>query len=152
MYITVKNVEIENKGKYNQAVVTYLDKGEEKTRNVVSFGDSKEAFDELKNAKEGDTFNIDLRKDGKYWNWVGANRTKDGGGVKVTGGGTQTYNRDFESKEERSKKQVYIVRQSSISAALEWWKVTGEKPTVDDVITVAKSFESYVFSTEEAPE
>lgn len=155
MFITVKNVDIENKGKYTQAVVTYLDKGEEKKRNVVSFGDSSDAYHELKNAKDGDTFNIELKKDGKYWNWVGASRTaagesKGNEAIQAPNKANVSYGRDFETSEERRKKQIYIVRQSSISASLNWMELNKvEAPTVDQVIDVAKAFEAYVFSDED---
>lgn len=156
MFITVKNVDIENKGKYTQAVVTYMDKGEEKKRNVVSFGDSSDAYHELKNAKDGDTFNIELKKDGKYWNWVGAARTAGENKAENTEGSPAkaavSYGRDFETAAERAAKQVYIVRQSSITASLHWMELNKvETPSVDQVIDVAKAFEAYVFSKDEDP-
>ena len=48
--------------------------------------------------------------------------------------------------EERAKKQVYIVRQSSISSAIAY--ATGVKAvkTVDELLGIAKMFESYVFN------
>lgn len=155
MLITVKNVDIEDKGKYTQAVVTYMDKGEEKTRNVVSFGASSDAYHELKNAKNGDSFNVELKKDGKYWNWVGATRASGGAGSSGnenssgSTGSKTSFGRDFETADERAKKQVYIVRQSSITASLEWMKLNAvEAPSVEQVIDVAKQFEAYVFEKE----
>lgn len=155
MLITVKNVDIENKGKYSQAVVTYLDKGQEKTRNVVSFGDSADAYHELKNAKDGDSFNIELKKDGKYWNWVGAERSSGSTHIMENDAKNNKNNAphysypDRESRDERERRQVYIVRQSSISSALEWFKMNEKQPSIDDVIEVARAFEAFVFEPKE---
>lgn len=50
----------------------------------------------------------------------------------------------YETPEERAKKQVYIVRQSSISAAIAY---IGKAATIEQLLTTAKAFEAYVFST-----
>ena len=47
-----------------------------------------------------------------------------------------------ETKEERAARQVYIIRQSSLSTAVE---LLGQGKSVDEVIKVAKQFETYVF-------
>lgn len=54
-------------------------------------------------------------------------------------------NRDFETKEEREKKQVYIVRQSSISAAISLLKTEKKVPTTFEILETAKQFEQFVF-------
>lgn len=62
----------------------------------------------------------------------------------------------YETPEERAKKQVYIVRQSSISNALELVSNNPEfykksKDQVKDVLEIAKQFEDYVFDNKPAP-
>lgn len=54
----------------------------------------------------------------------------------------------YETPEERAKKQIYIVRQSSISNAVDLLSV-GQKspPDVKAVLEAAKQFEDYVFGT-----
>ena len=53
----------------------------------------------------------------------------------------------YETPEERAKKQIYIVRQSSVSSAVEFLATTkGKTFTIDEVIDVAKKIESYVLT------
>jgi hypothetical protein len=59
--------------------------------------------------------------------------------VSSSGGST------YETKEERAVKQRYIVRQSSISSAIELLTSNGLESTVGDVLNVAKQFEAFVF-------
>ena len=56
----------------------------------------------------------------------------------------------YETPEERAKKQVYIVKQSSISAALETLKHNNPKATFkpDDVINIAQYYTDWVFGAE----
>ena len=60
-------------------------------------------------------------------------------GARVTGS-------NYETKEERAARQVYIIRQSSLSTAVE---LLGQGKSVADVIATAKQFEAYVFSKAE---
>lgn len=55
--------------------------------------------------------------------------------------------RDFESKEERTKKQEYIIRQSSISSAIAVL-TTGAKaaPKPEEVLALADQFVAYVYN------
>lgn len=55
----------------------------------------------------------------------------------------------YETPEERAKKQVYIVRQSSIATAASFLK--GEDTQPERILELAKQFEAYVFGTELAP-
>lgn len=68
------------------------------------------------------------------------------GGVKPTyqASPKSTYPTD----EERAKTQIYIVRQSNITAAINLLS-TGAKapPKLDDIIATAKVFENHVFGT-----
>lgn len=56
-----------------------------------------------------------------------------------TGGG-----RDFESKDEREKKQVYIIRQSSLSAAINTLQVGAKKLDAKDVVALAAEYTDFV--------
>ena len=70
-------------------------------------------------------------------------------GKPYNGGG----GRDFETREERAAKQVYIVRQSSLTAAIATM-TPGSKTALnpEDVINVAKQYEQYVFTKEDVTE
>ena len=55
----------------------------------------------------------------------------------------------YETPEERAKRQVLIVRQSSLSSAIELLKTDKKSPTVPEVLQVAKQFEAYVFGNDD---
>ena len=65
--------------------------------------------------------------------------------VKSTGGGGKVIGSNYETAEERARRQVYIIRQSSLGTAVE---LLGSGASVADVINTAKQFEAYVFSKE----
>lgn len=164
MQIEVIGVNVVNKGKYRQAEVTFknTDSGKVDAKNVMSFT-YKDVFKTLSEAKQGDVFDVKAEKNDKgYWDW-----TEVGAAGKNTGSETrnQAYqaatktSRDFETSEERAKKQVYIVRQSSITAALELLKANNPQGeiSVAGVIETARQFEQYVFdiqpiASRDAPE
>lgn len=150
MQIEVVDVKVENKGKYRLATVTYKGpQGKVDAKKLMSFT-FKDVFKTLSEAKQGDIFEVKSVKNEKsgYWDWTevagqGKNlsaETKFDGAVKAT---KSTY----ETSEERAKRQVYIVRQSSITAAIELFKANGSNGplTEEDVIASAKKFEEYVF-------
>ena len=118
-------------------------------RKVMSFGESKKVFDALSTAGNGDVFEINSVKNEStgYWDWIGA--TKSTGGAVATkpnpnpAPAGKVVGSNYETPEERAKKQVYIVRQSSIANAVAFLK--GEDSPVERVIEVAKEFEKYVF-------
>ena len=106
----------------------------------------------LKELKAGDTFTMEMEKEGDFWNpksiFKGeASPTVDkvpferSGVIKPT----TTSNSTYATKEERAQTQKYIVRQSSITAALKLLELQGKK-TVDQfaVIALAEQFESWV--------
>jgi hypothetical protein len=121
--------------------------GKVETKKHNSYGD-KSVFDALKGAKSGDEFTIERKKDDAgYWQWIGigsgnvpatSSATSSSAPAKATGG-------NWESSEERAKKQVYIVRQSSLGHAVETLKTDKKSPSADEVIELAKVYEAYVF-------
>lgn len=57
----------------------------------------------------------------------------------------------YPSDEERAKVQVYIVRQSNITAAINTLSVGAKKLDPEDVIKVAKIYEDHVFGNTHEP-
>jgi hypothetical protein len=157
MQIEVLNVAVETKGKYRVAKVDFknMESGKVDGKQIMSFV-FKDVFTTLSQAKQGDIFDVKpVKNDKGYWDWTEvtpAGKNTGSTGSAKSEGFTQALRsgRDFETSEERAKKQVYIVRQSSISAAIELAKFNGvEAPfTVEDVIKIAKEFEQYVFRIE----
>lgn len=140
---------------YTFLEVTFRDLTFDKTdtKKIMPFG-SKEVFSALEKANSGDIFTVVREKDnGGYWQWI----SLASGDVAVEGaykakatGAVPAPKSNYETAEERAKRQVYIVRQSSISSAIEYLNGTGaiKKATADDVIFCAKQFEKYVFNLE----
>ena len=149
MKIEIVNVVVENKGKYQMANVSYkTEDGKVEGKKIASFT-FKEVFKALSQSQTGDIFDVESQKNDKgYWDWTfvkaaGKNTapTSSGYSPTVRKGG------DWETAEERAKKQVYIVRQSSIAAAIRLGELNGTTGPVteEDIIASAKLFEEYVF-------
>lgn len=154
MQIEILDVKTENKGKYNVAVVSFKrDDGKVDGKNIMSFT-FKDVYKTLSEAKLGDKFDVKAVKNDKgYWDWTevtSAGKNTDPSGPKAT----QTTRSNFETPEERARRQVYIVRQSSVSAALELASLNKGKERVSEaeIIESARKFEEYVFATEQVAE
>ena len=140
--IRVKSIDDESKGKYNQLTIDYLDvnTGKEHSYKLMSFV-NKDAYLLLKSAKSGDVFYVVCNKNDKgYWQWDQVSR--EAMQPKANPSPRSTY----ETPEERAQKQIYIVRQSSLTNAI---ALLGTKAKVDAVISVARQFEQYVFGLDE---
>lgn len=155
MQITIIGVSIEDvktaKGGYQKADVAYKDEqGKTQGKKVMSFVNQK-VFDVLKQAKSGDVFDVQSEKDANnYWQWVGITSgnsapTSSTPAAMKSVTGNPSPKSTYETPEERAKKQVYIVRQSSISAAIEFSKNVKALKSVEEVLATAKLFEEHVF-------
>jgi hypothetical protein len=128
-------------------------------RKIMSFGPSGSSFKVLSNARAGDVYEIVVEKIDGYNTWIEAKKS-DGSAVDSsppataqrttatagTTSGNASPKSTYETPEERAKKQVYIVRQSSVGSAIEVLSVGAKtSPDVDKVIELAKVFENYVF-------
>ena len=127
MQITVTNVvpntlAASNGRTYQQLEVYYKnDKGENLAKKLVSFT-NPEVYKAAKNWQAGQEIEVNTVKNAKtgYWDWVsigGDNavsetKSESKPATKVTGS-------NYETKEERAARQTYIIRQSSISSAVE---------------------------------
>lgn len=128
---------------------SFQDKVESKKHN--QYGD-KNVFNTLKSAKNGDVFTITRNKDDNgFWQWIGidagANSTpssapsKSGAPINTTVAPKSNY----ETSEERAKRQVYIIKQSSLSTAVAALKTDKKALSADEIIDFAKVLEAYVF-------
>ena len=156
--IEIVRVNVVNKGKYSQADVTHkTDEGKIDNKVLVSFGAGKDAFKTLTQATQGDKFAITVEKilnekDGKeYWTWVGAESLGKGSDPAVAQRVSGQVRSSYETSEERAARQVYIVRQSSISNALDYLVATrtDKKFDVKEVLDIAEQLEEYVFKKNE---
>ncbi len=155
MQITIINVSVEDKGKYKMAEVAYKDQeGAVKGKKLMSFGTGADVFKALTQAKTGEVYNVTPQKNDKgFWDWVSVNKgsstaTTTTGGTVATPSPKSTY----ETPEERANRQALIVRQSSVSSAVEYCKLNSKKsPSVEEVIQISKQFEDYVFGRNSDP-
>lgn len=131
---------------YQSIEVTYKDdQGQVKNKKLMSFSNPS-VFNHIKDLTKGDQINLRTEKDAAgYWQWIGIEgdktvatetKTTPQAGGRVTGS-------NYETKEERAARQVLIVRQSSLSSAVE---LLGPGKSVEEVLAVAKQFEDYVFA------
>lgn len=155
MQIDILSVSVEDKGKFKMMEVAYKGSdGKVTSKKVMSFGAAADVFKRLTSAKQGDSFEISSTKNDKgYWDWVGIQDATAGvASVSAPKGANASPKSTYETAEERANRQVLIVRQSSLSNAVEFLALNGKKiPHVQDVIEVATFFEDYVFGRKDAP-
>ena len=167
MQVNIKVISVENtfvptaKGGYNKLEVAYknLESNKVESKILMSFGLTAGAYKALADAKANDTFSIVSEKkpgaDGKeYWTWLSATQAAPGSMPEPTNKPANAtgfpVKSTYETPEERAKKQVYIVKQSSISAAIATLSVGAKAPpSTDAVLEVAQKFTDWVFSQDQ---
>jgi hypothetical protein len=163
--IQIKIVSVENstvptaKGSYGVAEVTYKNltfENKIEAKKVMSFT-HKDVYNTLKSAEMGAVFTVQRVKNDKgFWDWVSLGddapaATTGGTTVATAAKATQAPKSTYETPEERAKKQVYIVRQSSITAAIAILKTDKKNPTPEEVMQVADMFVHYVMTDSPNP-
>lgn len=155
--IEIVAVDVINKGKYKVAEVTHKQNGKTNTKKVMSFGAQEKAFKFLSssNVKKGDTYSVEIEKNADgYWDWLSVRFPSADNGEDqqntVTSSTTKTTpapNRgNYETPEERAARQMYIVRQSSLTNAIAFLNHTKKSYEVAEIITLAKEFVDFVFN------
>jgi len=155
MLIKILSVANEDKGKYNQLTVQFrhLGTGQVMATKLMSFT-NPDVFSTMKKAEVDSVWDVHSEKNEKdFWEWKNVSPSTDAGeseqaskskrapAIKANSAG-----RDFESKDERALRQVLIVRQSSITAALQLPHPKG----LDDVLATAAKIETWVFRGKDA--
>jgi hypothetical protein len=97
----------------------------------------------------GQTVEVESVKDGDYWNWKSVSTTESAGtsgAVSSPTPATRVTGSNYETREERAKRQVLIVKQSSLSAAVATL-TPGAKAALDPqaVMDLAQKFADWVF-------
>lgn len=150
---------------YTKAEVAYKNlsfNGKVENKIIMPFGVTQAACAAMLTATPGSKWDIAIVKNDKGYNdWTSAVAsnaeappqqapTATAGYTRTqAGASTATTKSTYETPEERAAKQIYIVRQSSISAAINLLGVGSKTPPkVADVIETAKEFEAYVFGRE----
>jgi len=147
---------------YKQMIVTHLDlsTGKPDGKKLVDIY-SKGVWGQFLAAKEGEVYEVEREKNAKgYWEWksvtLSAAAATDAAPQTATspttsaarpanavGKATERVG-SWETPEERAVRQIYIVRQSSITAALKFTE-NDKNQNIKSVLDVARQFEDYVF-------
>lgn len=151
MQTVIKSFDIEwvpgKQGKYGKMKVVHDAGKGEKTQMLVSFK-NPEVFKKVQELV-GQTVEVDLKKDGDFWQWVSINTASTGsssGAPASAATATRVSGSNYETKEERAARQVLIVKQSSLSSAVATLTAGAKTPpTSDDVKKLAQEYADWVF-------
>lgn len=148
---------------WNVFEVAYKKDGKIEGKKVIDFA-NPDVFKLVGQAKQGEVYTVTSEKINDFWQWTGFDKAGTGtevpsisGGassagqpsvpVKSTGSTTsRVTGSNYETAEERVVKQRFIIRQSSISNALEFFKMAGlKKENPQDVLDLAEKFVEFVY-------
>jgi hypothetical protein len=135
---------------YQSAEVAYknLDSGKVEAKNITQYS---EVFKVVADVQAGQTLDVKQAKnDNGFWEWTSVERLV-GNQVSSTepsrsASANPAPRSNYETPEERASRQVYIVKQSSISSAIALLSVGAKSPPqVDAVLDTAQKFTDFVF-------
>ena len=163
MQISILSVQVSTvptaKGSYQVADIAFKNLtygGKIEGKKLMSFGAGKASFETVATAVSGDVYDVTVVKNDKGFNdWTAMTKGVAGaaspqapsapGKPASTGAPVRS---TYETPEERAKKQVYIIRQSSLSSAIAALSVGSKAPVkASEAIDYAKQLEAYVFGT-----
>lgn len=140
---------------YQQLEVAFKNNtfGKIESKKLMPFGANKAAFDALANAAVGSVFEVTVVKnDAGYNDWTACVQAAPGSinnaavtPAKPTAGNQVQVKSTYETPEERAKKQVYIIRQSSLSSAISMLTPGAKSPIkLSEVTDVADELFAWV--------
>lgn len=141
------------KGSYQQLEVTFKNltyQGKTESKKLMSFGANASAFKALSNASPGSQWEVTVVKNAQGYNdWTsvvssqaGAESAPAAPAGKTSPAPTKS---TYETPEERAQRQVLIVKQSSLSAAVSTLSVGAKAVKPADVIALAQEYTDWVF-------
>lgn len=144
------------KGSYIQLDVAYkrLDNGKVEGKKIMSFT-NKAVFSALQSATTGSQFTITSEKNENsgYWDWLSvesvSNATESPQAASSQAKAYASPKSTYETPEERAKRQVLIVRQSSLSAAIDSLKTDKKALDPTEVLALANSYVNWVFEKDQ---
>jgi hypothetical protein len=172
MKIQIVNVDVQTKmtktnKPYSVSAVIYKDvafDNKVKEKTIMPFGVTQYTQETMANAKPGEFYEVEVLKNAQgFLDWLKAEKTTGDAPPKEQEGIPQGIMKataslspksTYETPEERAAKQIYIVRQSSISAAINLLGTNTKAPlTVGDVLKTAEELETFVFGyTKDTPQ
>lgn len=148
MNINIKVLEVskpewkaKGKSKWQEVVVKFdSDKGEQ-SRKIQSF--NKEIYEQVTGMKAGRYYDVEIRKEGDFWNWVSVEEGKAPESASTPSRGSYQASADRVPDRER---QEMIIRQSCIGYAISFLGNHSKDGPVgtDDVLNIASIFENWV--------
>lgn len=147
--ISVSSPETKTKGKnkWQEVTLSYKSDRGDKDKKFPSYVD---IYEQIKDLEAGSTYEVRLQKDGDYWQWVGIEKI-EGAAKAATGGKSSSGGNDWAAKTQLDRerfefdkeKQILIIRQSMIAAAVESQPKGAD---ADAVIYIADQFVDYVLN------
>lgn len=130
-----------------------LGTGKLESKKLMPFGTTADAHKVLAGANQGDVFTVVSEKNQQsgYWDWLKATQAPPGTTAEtvVASKANPTPKSTYETPEERAKKQVYIVKQSSLSNAVAVLGVGAKTPPkTEEIFSLAQTFTDWVFAQE----
>jgi len=157
--IVIQEVKIEEvrngRNKYDKAEVVYSFNGQNRTQKLMSFSNPA-IFAQVRKMVSGETYDVEVVKNEagfNSWAKIVAVSGESAPGVAASGDKPTTGRTNvstYETAEERKIKQMYIIKQSSISNSLDYWKLQDAKPQFDEVLQIAQEFVDFVYGNQEA--
>lgn len=154
-------------GSYKGTRLTYRDEeGAIKDKNIHSnalkYNPKLKA--QLSELKAGDDAVMSLEKEGEFWNikeiskgsQAGSSESTNGNGSGSTGvagsrsgnGSNPAPRSNYETPEERARRQVLIVRQSSVTSAIAYSATLKTPLPIADVLKAAEQIAAFVFESD----
>lgn len=128
------------KNKYGRLDLEYVSGGKSQKKTLTAVGETKNVIQKLKEAKPNEVWDIKLEKDGEYWNWVEAvkNAAADTATPQRYSANTKSH---YETPEERAQRQVYIIKQSSLTNAI---NLRGPGTSLAEILATAQAMVDWV--------
>ena len=144
------------RGSYQELEVVYKNltfQGKVESKKLMSFGAGADSFKTLSAAASQSVWDVEVVKNDKGYNdWVKTTPSNGSAPAQTSAAPAKTTaspKSTYETPEERAQRQILIVRQSSLSSAVATLSVGAKSvPKPEDVISVAKQYEAYVFGTD----
>ena len=130
---------------YGVLQVAYRADGKLQEKKLMSFS-NPQVFKHIEGLKKGDSVNVKTEKDGNgYWQWTAILNEEQQQPKPVQSGATRVTGSTYETPEERAIKQKYIVRQSSLTTAIQILGVGAKSLDKQAVLGLAEELENWVF-------
>jgi hypothetical protein len=132
---------------YGILQVAYRSDGKLQEKKLMSFS-NPQVFKHIEGLSKGDVVNVKTEKDGNgYWQWTAI---EDGtaapkAATSNASAPTRVTGSNYETPEERAKRQQYIVRQSSLTTAISILGVGAKSLDKQQVLGLAEELEQWVF-------